>query len=154
MRVGYRMPVIAVCGVLAWGCAAPTPSRTGEKLFKRGEFRTAHKKFQESVTKGEDLYRSYVYLARIAGIQGEYKEGIELGRKALEENPDGASAHYYTSILYQLDEQYRTAERLLAKLAERPGMGGGFSIAMVQPRKTLGGSSTVSSARSGSGIAS
>ena len=124
--------LLSAISFVASGCAKPTPFNKGQKLFKQGSYRTAEKEFDTAVKEGSDVYGSYVYLARIAGIEGDYPKGIELCKKALERTPKGASAIYYISVLYQLNQQYRLSEQMLDKLAERPGMAG-FSIAVVQP---------------------
>ncbi len=105
----------------------------GEKLFRKGEYEKAEKKFLESVKEGKEVYRSWVYLGRIYAIKGEVKKAIQILEKARDSFPKSPDAYYFLAIVYQLDMRYHDAEKAINKLSNMPGLYRGFVVAPIQP---------------------
>jgi len=63
---------------------------------------------------------AYANLIAAYGDEGKFKEAINIGKKALELNPESAVSHYNLAVAYYLDKQYGLAIKHLG-IARRLG---------------------------------
>ncbi len=119
---------LVVAGFVLYKVALNTPYRRGVKFFSQGDYETAAEAFKESLEEGNQRCLSLVYLGRIEGINGRYRQGAHFCDEALEVQPDKAECHYFRAVLLQMAGEGRRAEEALDRLAELPQVGRGFAI--------------------------
>ena len=133
----YLWTVVVLTGMITLsGCGRFTSFGKGKSLFKEGDYRGAQKEFEKVVEAEPNThngYLAYVYLARIAGINGDYTQGVSFCEKAISIFPKSPEAHYLSIILYQLNGQMGKATHAWDKVSNMPQFGKGFALMAVNP---------------------
>ena len=111
----------AVVAFLVFAGCAQGPYASGEKAFQTGDYAAAETAFRDAIAAGEKVFEAHLYLGRIYGLQGDYAKGVGECKRALDINPDHASAIIFHAVLQQLDGNVSRGSLELDRLLGRGG---------------------------------
>jgi len=128
--VKYALGIVVLCVLVfaTFKLIVGGPYRQGVRLFTRGDYEAAEKKFEAAVEKDSRTGDSLVYMARIKGINGDPDGGVELCERAAGLDETDPLPLYYKAILLQLAGRVSESEPVIDKLAKLPQMGVAMAV--------------------------
>jgi tetratricopeptide (TPR) repeat protein len=136
-RLG-RFAQLAVCSLLAWGCATTRADKvrdaertvrreqTPDKLVERGklfahvgDYTRASQYFSEALDAGANPDEVLPLLMRVYVVSGRYRLAIQVGEQQLQKNPEAHALRFLVGTLYAAigkpDEAREHLERVVEK---------------------------------------
>lgn len=91
-------------------------NRMGALLVKFGEYEKANEIFSQSIIDYPELIQSYIFMANILNIEGEYNEALSVLRQGQKIKPDSAHLNLLLARTFYASENYQDAQKYYMRL--------------------------------------